>query len=618
VVSAPNHMSFFPKIKQRIRAQASALKTQLHNDRVKRADILLAHRLVVRRRPPTLRQWHSVGRVLTTAEHRAIRLAAYGIALGLALIAGRWTIMHAVLLPATGGEYREGIVGTPHAVNPILAGGNDVDQDIARLVYSGLYRRDADSKLVLDLAAAVDISPDGKSYTFSIKPDAKFHDGWPLTADDIVFTINTIENPSWKSPLAKGLQGVTAVANDARTVVLSTTQPNAYLPSLLTFGILPKHAWANVDPNSPSVVSWNLKPIGSGPYKFEKFSRDANGNITSYTLHSVAGSGAMLDRITFKFYDDYGSASDALAGNSVDGLNFAPPSERGSIKAVPGIVMHASSLAQYTALFFNPQHNPALADPNVRQALAFGIDRDRLVKEALGGLGAIRDAPLPDNAGGITKYGYSPNEAAALLAKAGYVPDPTTKILTKTVITPAKSKKENPVTSVAELSVTIATTSADENRRAAEIIKNDWTALGVKTDIITAAASSINVSVIKPREYDALLFGEVLPSEADPYPFWHSSQIANGLNLAMYSNRRADELLEKARVAPTAAERDQDLNEFQKLITADEPAVFLYQPDYLYPQSSKIKGFDVRSITAPANRFANVTAWYRKLRVAFK
>ncbi len=611
-------MSFFPKVKQRLAAQASALKTRLHNDREKRADILLAHRVAARRRPPTLRQWRLVGRVLTPGERRALRCAGYGIFLGLLFIAGRWTIRHAILVPATGGEYREGIVGTPRAINPILAGGNDVDQDIARLAFSGLYRRDADGKLVLDLAEAVDISADGKTYSFTLKPDVKFSDNWSVNADDVVFTFNAIQNPAWKSPLAKGLQAVTAVARDPQTVVLSSTQPNAYLPSLLTFGILPKHIWANVDPNSPAVASWNLKPIGSGPYKFEKFSRDTNGNITSYTLHSAVRNNAMLDRITFKFYDDYGAASDALAGNAVDGLNFVPPSERDAIRTVPGIVMHAAPISQYTAIFFNPQKNSAFADVRVRQALALAIDRQRLIKDALGGLGEIRDTPLEDNADGVTKYSYDPAAAAALLEKAGYALDPVSKTRIMTKTTSPKSKKEQPVTTTSELSATITTISTDENRRAAEIIKANWEALGVKTDIITAAASSINTSVIKPREYDALLFGEVLPSEADPYPFWHSSQTANGLNLAMYANRRVDELLEKARVAPSAAERDLDLNGFQKLITADEPAVFLYQPDYLYPQSSKIKGFDVRSITAPADRFANVTAWYRKLWVAFK
>ena len=611
-------MNIFSKIKNRIIAAAADLQTRLRNDRLKRADILLAHRLVARRRPPTLRQWHLVGRVLAPGERRVVRIAGCAILVGLLLIVGRWAMMHAVLVPTGGGEYREGIVGAPRAVNPILVGGNDVDQDIVRLVFSGLYRRNADAQLTLDLARSVDISADGKTYVFTLRPDAKFHDGAPVTADDVVFTINAIQNPAWKSPLAKGLQGMPVVARDPHTVVISASQPSAYLPSLLTFGILPKHIWKNVDPNSPSVNSYNLKPIGSGPFKFENFSRDGNGNIISYTLRSVSGSGAMLDRITFKFYNDYSSASDALAGNSVDGLNFVPPAERDAIKTIPGVVMHASALAQYTALFLNPAHDPALEDVNVRQALALAIDRNRIVKDALNGLGETRDAPIAGNDDGITRYGYDPQAAAALLDKAGYTVDPTTKIRTITKTTAPKSKKEKPVTVTTELSVTITTVDTDENKRSAAIIKENWAALGIRSDIITAPAASINTSVIHPREYDALLFGEVLAPDADPYPFWHSSQTASGLNLAMYANRRVDELLEKARIAASKAERDELLNEFQKIVTAEAPAIFLYQPDYLYPQSSKIRGYDVRTITAPSDRFANVTEWYRKLWVAFK
>ncbi len=611
-------MGFFAKTKQRASAFGAALKTHLHNDRLKRADVLLAHRIVARRRSPTLRQWHLVGRVLTQSEKRIIKVAGYAVLAGLLLISLRWTLMHAALAPASGGEYREGIVGSVRAVNPILAGGNDVDQDIAHLVYSGLYRRDADAQLALDLAQSVDISSDGKTYTFILKPGVKFHDGQAVTANDVVFTVNTIMDPAWKSPLAKGLQGVTALARDPQTVVISSSVPNAYLPSLLTFGILPEHIWKNVDPKTASSGSFNLKPVGSGPFEFEKFSRDGSGNITSYTLHSAPGSGAMLDRITFKFYGDYGSAADALSGNIVDGLNFVPPTERDSIGSVPNMVMHASALSQYTALFLNQKNDPALADVSVRQALAFGIDRDRIIKNALNGLGALRDAPIADDAPGVVHYPYDPKAAAALLDKAGYVIDPETKIRTKTETQKPASKNQQPTTKTSELTVTITTVDTDENKRAAAIIKDSWTALGIKTDIITAPAASINTSVIRPREYDALLMGEVLALDADPYPFWHSSQTVSGQNLAMYSNRLVDELLEKARIAATKADRDALLDQFQQIITTDEPAIFLYQPDYLYPQSSKISGYDVRSVTAPADRFANVTMWYRKLKLIFK
>lgn len=615
-------MTFLSKIKLRFAAFMTDWRTRRHAEHIDRSDVLLAHRVVARRRLPTLRQWRLVGRVLKPQERRTMLLAAYAIILGLALIGARWALAHATFVPSSGGEYREGVVGAPRAINPILAGGNDVDQDIVRLVYSGLYRRDNNGQLSLDLAQKAAVSADGKTYTFTLKNDVFFHDGQPVTADDIVFTIKAILDPAWKSPLAGALAGVTAIASGAQTVTVSANQPASYLPSLLTFGILPQHVWADVNPNSRAITDFNLKPIGSGPFKFEKFTRDQQGNILTYTLRAAKNSGVMLDRITFKFFDDYDTAVDKLTSNAVDGLNFVPPGKQASIKTIPGVTIHKPALSQYTAVFLNPQNNAALADVNVRQALAYAIDREKIIKTALGGLGTLRDQPIPDGATGstpgVTRYAYDPALAGSLLDKAGFVVSPDTKIRTKSQTSKPASKKEKPVTTTTELSISLATIDTEENRQAAEIIKTAWTALGIKVDLVAAAGADIQKSIIRPREYDALLFGEILGPDSDPYPFWDSSQIANGLNLAAYSNRRVDELLEKARLAPNDAARGTLLAEFQQIITKEEPAIFLYQPAYLYPQSDKIKDFKVAMVTAPADRFANVKAWYRQFKLAFK
>lgn len=613
-------MSFFLKIKKRIAIAIAGFKTWRENDRIDRADVLLAHRIVARRRLPSPRQWHLVGRVLKPGETRILRVSGYILIIGVLFLISRWAITHAVFIPAPGGEYREGIVGSPRSINPIIAGGSDVDQDIVRLVFSGLYRRNADAELELDLAQKVEISSNGEIHTFTLKPDAVFHDGKPVTAADVVFTINSILDPNWKSPLAKNLHDVSAVATDDRTVVI-TAKKQAYLTSLLTFGILPKHIWENVKPNTLAAVEINLKPIGSGPFKFEKFSRDAQGQILSYTLQSTKNSGAMLDNVTFKFYDDYDTAVDKLTTNAVDGLNFVPPAKRDSIRSVPGVSIRTPALSQYTALFLNAKKNPALADINIRKALALAIDRDKIVTDALGGLGKLRDTPLKLTADEtnekITRYTYDPKKAAELLDKAGYPLSSESQIRTKTVVTPPKTKKDQAVTIVNELTVTIATIDTTTNHRVAEIIKENWAALGIKTDIVTASADSIQKSIIKPREYDALLFGEVLGPDANPYPFWHSSQSAEGLNLTHYSNRRADELLEKSQAAVNTYERDTMLSEFQQIVTDEVPAIFLYEPDYLYPQSSKIKNFNVQLMTTPADRFSNIKDWYRKLKLSF-
>jgi peptide/nickel transport system substrate-binding protein len=614
-------MNIFSKIKGKLSSSLADWRTRRHIENIDRSDVLLAHHVVTRRRFPSLFQWRLIGRVLAPREKRLLSAAAGMLTLGLAAIAASWAFTHAIFVPAAGGEYREGVVGSPRAPNPILAGNKDIDRDIVSLAYSGIYRRDEQGRLALDLAQSVEISPDGKTYVFKLKNGIVFHDGTPLTSDDVIFTIQAIQAPSWKSPLAPGLIGIAAKTDGAQTVVISSNKPLPYLPSLLTFGILPKHVWSSIDSNSRAVADFSIKPIGTGPYRFEKFTRDQQGNILTYTLRRAKDSPAKIERITFKFYDDYDTAADKLTSNSVDGLSFVPPGKLESVKTIPGIIVRAPRMEQYTAIFLNPRSDSALVDPIVRQALARAIDRQKIISSALGGLARLRDQPLSDGTASnseITRYPYDPAAAGALLDKAGYPLAPETGIRGKTVTSKPASKKEKAVTTTTALEISLATIDTEDNRRVAEIIKTDWEKIGVKTDVILASAQDIQKSVIKPRAYDALLIGEVLATDSDSYPFWHSSQSDAGLNLASYSNRRVDELLEKAQFAINTDEQKKFLAEFQQIITRDEPAIFLYQPDYLYPQSNKIKGFAVAAITSPSDRFANITAWYRRFRLSFK
>ena len=612
-------MNFLNNIYRRLADRIGGLRRRLRADRERRADLMLTHQVAGKRRLPAPRQWVHVGRVMTLCERRVLKVGILLLMAGAFVLVGRWAIVHGRTAPARGGEYREGIVGAPRAVNPVLAGSNDVDQDLIRLVFSGLYRRDAYARLTPDLAAAVDVSADGKTYTFTLR-EARFHDNTPVTADDVVFTIATIQNPSWKSPLARNFSALHASATDAHTVVITLDKPSSYLPSLLTVGILPKHIWENVSPGSAALTDFNLKPVGSGPFRFDKFVRDSHGAILSYTVRSFdrAPKKAMLDRITFKFFDDYDTAVDKLTSNAVDGLNFVPPGRRDVIAKIPGISVRTPALSQYTAVFLNPRVQPLFADAAVREAFARAIDRERIVRDSLHGNAELRDAPIPEGATGsttsVTRYSYDPAAAEALLEKAGYVRAEGSTVRTKTV--PGKTRRVEPT--VTPLAVKLTVIDSDENRAAAEVIKADWEAIGAQVEIVPIPAADIQLSAIKPRSYEALIFGEILGPESDPFPFWHSSQATDGLNLSLYANRRVDELLEKARVTATDVERGTLLAEFQQIVTKEIPAIFLYQPTYAYPQTAKLRGFDARRLIAPADRFSNVVDWYLKTGVSFR
>jgi peptide/nickel transport system substrate-binding protein len=612
-------MKFFSKLRRRLGdffAQV-ALKRQL--ERLNRADIVLAHRVIGRRRFPSLGQWRQIGKVLSAKEKKYLFFSFLAIFSGLIFAGGAWAFEHAVFVPTRGGEYREGVVGGPETINPVLVGRNDVDNAIIRLVYRGLYGRDKNGELVLDLAEKVDISADGKKYTFTLIPNISFHDGSRLLASDVVFTINAIKNPKWQSPLKDSLSGVAAAAPDERTVVIDLNEPSAFLPAALTFGIIAEHIWKNIEPSSPSLSDYNLKPVGCGPFRFEQFSRDRENNIVSYQLKAAAADTG-LERIIFKFYGDYDTALNALAANAVDGLSYVPPSYEEAVAAIPGIVLRAPALTQYTAIFLNAKKNPALSDKNIRAALSLAVDREKIKNELLGEREILRTSPFINPALDAAAEKTSFDRAAAnmLLDKTDFRWPENGRYRIKTEVTKAKTKTTPEETKQTELAITIATVTTPDGTRLAEMIRDDWEAIGVRAEIIAAASQDIQKSIIRPREYEALIFGEILPTDADPYPFWHSSQAGNGLNLSNFSDRRADELLEKARLSPNVAERDKYLADFSKLITQENAAIFLYQPSYLYPQSSKIKDFSTTKITTPADRFNGAIDWFRRYRLSFR
>jgi peptide/nickel transport system substrate-binding protein len=618
MIGSPSFMNFIKKIMTAVGARFNKIADTLKSRRREQSDLMIAYNVVTKRKFPSVSQWRHLAKVTTPREKKIIRLGFFALALGLVLIIGSWAMRHAVLVPAAGGEYREGIVGRPHAINPILSSGNDVDEDIISLVYSGLFRYDESGRLVPDLASAVSVSPDGKNYTITVR-GARFHDGVALTAADVAYTFQTIANPAWKSPIAANFSGVSVSAPDPNTAVFTLKDPNSYFLSLLTVGIIPKHIWEKTDPASVAGSDFNLKPVGSGPYRFLNFTRNSDGDILSYTLRAAGGSNSKIDKITFKFFDDYETAVEKLSSNAVDGLNFVPIRLYSAVAKLPNVNTHKINLAEDTAIFFNAKTQPIFSDPDVRHALALAVDRKRIVSEAMNGAAVLSNAPLngKDYSINVSVYNYDPAGAEALLNKAGFVLADNASVRVKTEAVKTTAKKQPPPATT-ELDLTLTAINSEEGQKTANIIKKGWEAVGAKVNIVFISAADAQKTTIKDGDYQALVFGEILGEDGDPFPYWHSSQIASGFNLSKYSNRRVDELLEKARVTTDPAAKIALLVEFQKIITADSAAIFLYSPEYLYPQSSNVKNFAVTSIASPSDRFADITDWYIKKTVGLK
>jgi len=307
----------------------------------------------------------------------------------------------------------------------------------------------------------------------------------------------------------------------------------------------------------------------------------------------------MIDNIQFNFYDSEDQLIDAYNRNEIENLGYISPANLDKVKFKSRLNIQEIKMPRYFSAFFNSNQNEFLSDKNIRLALAQGTDRQALINKILGGHGTIVDSPLIGNildvGNDVKKYDYDFKLAQQILDESGW----------KTINADGiRTKKDKP------LKIKITTSTWPELADAAELIKGQWRALGVDASIEVLPTPALQ-SVIRDRSYDILLFGEILSIDPDPFTFWHSSgKKDRGQNFALYDNKLADSLLEEARQTLNPIERMKKYDDFQKIVTEDIPAIFLYNSYYIYGQTDVIKGFDTKIIATPSDRFSGIEKWY--------
>lgn len=514
--------------------------------------------------------------------------------------------------PAYGGSYVEGVVGQPQFLNPILAPASDSDLDITRLVFSSLLRYNENQELVVDLAERYEISEDQKNYTFYLKKGVKWHDGQELTADDVVFTVQSIKNPEYQSPLRANFIGVAVEKIDDYSLKFTLTGDTfaPFLKENTTFGILPQHIWQKIPSKNITLSEYNLEPIGSGPFKFKEYKVDKKTNIiSSYSLITFGDyfdKKPYIEEFTFKFFNDYAEMISAYNKKEIEGLSYIPASEKSNLKKE--INYYLLRLPRYYAIFFNQSKNEFLEDEEVRQALTYGTDRQRIINEALDGEGVTIDSPILKGFLGhnpeVKKYEFDPVKANEMLHKAGW----------NKINDDGYRTKDDKV-----LEITLTYASQSEFNQISQIIAENWKEIGVKTNLQEIDSTILQSEYIRPRNYEALIYGQLISHDPDPYPFWHSSQREDpGLNLTSFKNKSADNLLEEARKTNDEDERIIKYLHFQNIVAEESPAIFLYSPTYLYGVNKKVKGINLEFITTPSDRFTDIVNWYIKIERSWK
>jgi peptide/nickel transport system substrate-binding protein len=438
--------------------------------------------------------------------------------------------------------YIEGVVGQPVAFNPLVKSTNEIDETIESLIFSSLP----------ELASSYEISEDGKDWTFHLPSDLKFHDGRPLTADDVVSTLLQLEE----------FKSLTLVALDKSTIQFRLEKPFAPFLELLDVGIVP--------PDFPADYA-GLTPVGSGPHRVVAVKKSSR--VDEIELAAVNPE-YQIKRLVFKFYPTHQELKEAVKLGDV--LAYGGP----KILNWSTFNYWEKPLAdRYYGLFFNLNGLEILRDRDFRRNLARALDKNVLLEQALGGEGVVVDSPIEGSSGesdDISIYEYQE------------VPS---------------------VTYNNKLTLTVPATMA--HLKAADIIKDYWSLSGVAIDIRPVPPADILEKVIEPKDFEILLYGLEVGRDPDRYVYWHSTQTDYpGLNFTGYSQARVDKALEDGRRTMDDGKRREDYADFQRVLTADVPVIWLYRPLYTFGVSKKISVSLPETLFQPKDRFENIKEWH--------
>ncbi len=498
-----------------------------------------------------------------------------------------------VVVKIPGGVLREGLVGTPQYINPVLAQESS-DRALTRLVFGTLLHREGQDTY-FDLADDLIVSPDRKKYTLVLRDDIYFHDGQKITADDVVFTLEKIQDPQTKSPLFAKWEGVKIKKIDNREIEFDLEQAYSDFEDNLNIGVLPKHLWKNIKSSEFIFSRLNQHPIGSGPYALEKIKYRKDGVPSAYFLKRFDKK-AYLEEIIFFFYENIDDLEKAYQQGEIDAVYGLPPQE--DFKDKNQFHLYTGKTSRIFALFLNPQKQSLFQSKEMRKLLDEMLPKQEIIAKVLHHYAFPIDNPLGEKET-LKKVDRQKivKQLDAYLTKNGWEKDVNGFYRNK------KTKKY--------LSLSIATKNNEDLLKTAQIIKERLEGYGIKVKIQSYEAGDFHQKVIRTRDYESLLYGYLLEKPTDLYAFWHSSQrIDPGLNLSLYINRSVDTNLELLRKKGGEKYLDAISRDIQK----DIPAIFIYSPQYTYLLPRNIQGVHLGKLIHQEDRFYGVRDWYQKTR----
>jgi peptide/nickel transport system substrate-binding protein len=515
--------------------------------------------------------------------------------------------------PIKGGVYSEALVGEIIRLNPILDTVNQPDRDIDKLIYSGIVSFDSRGIPQQDIAESWAVSADATLYTITLRDNAYWHDGEPVTSDDVIYTFSKFQDDDFPGPedLKAFWKQVNIIRLDDKSVQFQLPEPYAPFLDYLSVGLLPDHLLRGVSVSELVDHPFNLEPIGSGPFQFDRFIID-EGEITGVSLSvntDFYGERPFLERIEFKLYPDQVTALHAYLDDEVAGLGHIGREIFADVLDMPDTNIHSSRLPELGMIFLNLQHpeKEFLSDKHFRQALLYAVNRQFVINSTLDGQALIANGPIMPGtwayAENLPTLDFDPEKAAAILDSlewelpAGAQPGSPEFVRTK----------DDQV-----LAIDLVHPDDVDHVRIAEIIKAYWENVGIKVNLTPASQNEILNTYLEPREFEAVLTDVNFSGypDPDPYPFWHDSQTETGQNYAGFEDRNTSIWLEQARTTPDLGRRADLYKSFQYRFQDQQPSLMLYYLVYNYGIDPQVQGVTVGPLFDPSDRHNTITNWH--------
>lgn len=505
---------------------------------------------------------------------------------------------------ASGGQVVEGVVGRPHQLNPLLSYENVIDSHLADLIFDGLVRYGPNGVPSPALASDWEVSDDGRTFTFDLRSDARWHDGRPVSASDVAFTYGLLKEDSFpaQESLRELWKAVVISPTTDSQISFVLPQPYGAFIDAATVGILPEHLLGDVAPEEIAGHVYGRAPIGTGPFMVNSGNNwQESGYLRLVPNPLYWRQGVQIDFLEFRFFEDLPSLTAAISGGQVQAVTSVPEMGITEIGAQDGMRLFSAPAPRYSQLLFNMTGtgSDVLSDLAIREALAMGLDREALIDRALDGQGLKLDGPylpqswafVPDL---VQSPAYQPEAAAGQLEAVGWA---------------LLEEKQVRQKDGQDLILRLLLVDEPRFRALAAAVADMWTEIGVGAEIVALPSEEFKVALAEGM-FDLAIVDVDPGHDPDLYDFWSQEAIIRGQNYGGWNNRRASEALENARRLTEQEERRPYYEAFLGYFDNDLPALTLYQHVYTYALSTDVQQADIGRIDSPRDRYETLGQWF--------